>query len=591
MRKTRILAIVPYEGLREVLLAEAVKRDDIDMDIFFGDLNDGVAIAKAREKNGYDVILSRGGTAGLIKNEVKLPVVDIIPTIYDLLRFVRMADNMPGPFAIVGFSNVTLVAKKLFDIINRKINIFTLEHSTDAEQVIQRLAKEGYSLIIGDAIATNTAKRHHMNSILIASGEESVHSALTEAINIHKLINHTTLNNLFFQDILEESNLSVVIFNNQNEMLYSSLSDDQLEFQRVFRALPAYIPATLENDNFRVVRHTKGYIFEIVGRVIKRNDQEFIAYYIRRFLDMPKLKHGVIKYYHMLDATLEETSMPIDNIGKMAAVIEKSKVVGRTSSPVCVTGGVGTPFQTVMYAIYHESALRLNSLVSIDCALIDAKSFHWLLESDNSPLCETNLTICFENFHLLETSLQMKYINFANHTDLHKRNRVIYGLKRMNIVSPSAEEFFNAAEFFHISLPSLAERTQDIPYLASLYLSSANVELGKQSIGIHEDALAHMIAYSWPGNNEQLHRVVRSCLMMTASGMIPLESVQKSLAEEEKLFSIEQDFAYDISGTLDEINTRIAMAVLKEEKMNRTKTAQRLNISRSTLWRMLQSRE
>ena len=53
------------------------------------------------------------------------------------------------------------------------------------------------------------------------------------------------------------------------------------------------------------------------------------------------------------------------------------------------------------------------------------------------------------------------------------------------------------------------------------------------------------------------------------------------------MFQPDSPTSHDILGTLEEINTRIAYAVLKEENMNRTKTAERLNIGPSTLWRML----
>lgn len=587
MRKTKILAIVPYEGMREVLLQEASRRDDVLLDVFFGDLQDGAAIAKARAKSGYDVIISRGGTAGLIKESVHLPVIDAVPTIYDLLRFVRMADNLSAKFAIVGFANVTLVAKKLFDIIDRDIDIYTLKQSSDAEEVIQRLAKQGYTLIIGDVITVDTAKRFQMNSILIASGEESIQNALNEAVYYQKLIDNTLQHNLFFQDIIEESNLSIVVYNAQEQLLYSSLSDNQLEYQRVFRSLPAYVTTILGGEKFRLIRHTKGFTFEIIGRKIRQREENLAVFYIRRFLDIPQQNRGVVKYYHMLDATIEDPNEPIDNIGSMVEVLENAKRASKTSSPIAILSEQGAPFRSVMYTIYHESSLNLNSLASIDCAIIDAKSFLWLLESNDSPLCETNMTIVFSHFTALDASLQAKYFNFSHHTALHKRNRIIYEIRQDVQLPAATKDFFNKPEFTYITLPSLAQRPQDIPYLANLYLSALNIEMGKQAIGFSENATNHLAAFAWPGNNEQLQRVIRACLTSTTSSLITHEVVQAALAKEDRMFQPDSPTSHDILGTLEEINTRIAYAVLKEENMNRTKTAERLNISRSTLWRML----
>ena len=43
----------------------------------------------------------------------------------------------------------------------------------------------------------------------------------------------------------------------------------------------------------------------------------------------------------------------------------------------------------------------------------------------------------------------------------------------------------------------------------------------------------------------------------------------------------------DLNQSLDDIIYEIACAVLANENMNRTKTAKRLGISRTTLWRIL----
>lgn len=48
---------------------------------------------------------------------------------------------------------------------------------------------------------------------------------------------------------------------------------------------------------------------------------------------------------------------------------------------------------------------------------------------------------------------------------------------------------------------------------------------------------------------------------------------------------------FDLNRTLDDINYDIIRIVLQEENMNRERTAKRLGISRSTLWRILKSHE
>lgn len=587
MDRIKILAIAPYEGLREVLLAEAANRSDIEMDVYLGDLADGVSMVKALENNGYDVILSRGGTAKQIERVTHLPVVDIVPSVYDLLRYVRLAENMPGRFAVVGFPNITRIADKLFDLIQRNIEIVTLQEASDADPAVDRLIREGFTLIVGDAIAVATAKKRHMNSILIASGEESVQSALLEAVRLNRVLNAAMARNLLYRDILDKSRLGIVVFDKSQKMLYSNLSQSRMEYQRVFRSLPKYVAPTLQRGEFQITRRARGYLFEILGRRFPQPGDERVVFYIQRKLSLPQPKEGAVEYCHMLDATQEETHLPIDNIGRMAPVMDAARRLGQTSSPVCVTGSAGVPFDAVIHALYRESPLNSHPLIMIDCALIDEKSFCWLLDNADSPLCEARVTICLKRFSALSHASQLQYVRFARCTSLHKRNRLLYTLPAPFELSDAAADFFNDPDQVLLCLPKLCERAEDIVPLASLYLSAVNLEVGRQVIGFTEEARLLLEAYGWPGNNDQLRRVIKRCLLCSQHERITALNVRESLCEEKRFWRDDGARGIDLSGTLEEITVRIVGTVLKEENMNRSKTAERLGISRSTLWRMM----
>ena len=138
-----------------------------------------------------------------------------------------------------------------------------------------------------------------------------------------------------------------------------------------------------------------------------------------------------------------------------------------------------------------------------------------------------------------------------------------------------------------LSLPSLRERQEDIVKLSSLYLAQINTELGCQVIGFDEDAGELLRSFSWSGNNQQLVRVLRQLVLVVRDGLIHYKDLVQILRMEEHELAPdvrENDF---LKGTLDEINSRVIMAVLVQENMSRTRTIERLGISRSTLWRVL----
>ena len=66
-RKVRILGIAPYSGMKIIMEQLAAQRADIDLTVFVGDLEQGVRIALSSVQSDYDVLVSRGGTAKMLK--------------------------------------------------------------------------------------------------------------------------------------------------------------------------------------------------------------------------------------------------------------------------------------------------------------------------------------------------------------------------------------------------------------------------------------------------------------------------------------------------------------------------------------------
>jgi DNA-binding protein Fis len=584
----KVLAIAPYEGLREILLEEAASRPNISMDVYLGDLSEGVAVATALEHAGYDIILSRGGTALMIQKAIQLPVIDVSPSASDLLRCIRMAENIPGRFAVVGFYSIAPTAEQLFTLINRKIRTVVLEDPKDAELAVRQLIKEGYTLLIGDAAAVAAAEKLRINSILVASGKESAREAFDKAIAIHQFVHTLQKRNMLYRMILEHSKLSVVVYDQNKKLLFSNLSQDHLAFQRVFRPLPEYVPTVLLEGDFRLMRRSKEYLFEINGRIFRHNDKDYVTFFIKQTMLDYQLKDGVVKYYHLLDANQERnSSTPIDNIGAMSRVLASAKAYSKTKYTIVLVGAGGAPFDTVISAIHHESSLGMSPLITIDCAIMDKKSFQWVMENADSPLYEANMTVCLKNFSSLSQKHREQFVRHTECAFLSLRNRFVFCIKEPIDENDLTYQPFYALDSCILTLPLLKDRLQDVPGLASLYLSNLNIRLGKQVLGFEETAHQLLLSYDWPGNNDQLYRFVRQCLLKTESGTISAKTVLDAISNERKAYSAPVTSAIPLDGSLYEINKKIALAVLKEEKMNRQKTAERLGISRSTLWRML----
>ena len=78
MKRIKILGIAPYESMKSLMQQTAAKRNDIELTAFTGDLETGVEIASRYTPNDFDFIVSRGGTAQMIRQVSPIPVVEIV---------------------------------------------------------------------------------------------------------------------------------------------------------------------------------------------------------------------------------------------------------------------------------------------------------------------------------------------------------------------------------------------------------------------------------------------------------------------------------------------------------------------------------
>ena len=141
--RTRILGIAPYQGMNTVMERAAQAYPHIQLDVFTGDLEVGVAIVQRMSPNVYDCIISRGGTATLIRQVTDLPVVEVQISVYDVLSAMKLAENYSKRYAIVGFPNITEPAHTLCDLLGYSLDILTVYSGEEAEETLKKLKAEG----------------------------------------------------------------------------------------------------------------------------------------------------------------------------------------------------------------------------------------------------------------------------------------------------------------------------------------------------------------------------------------------------------------------------------------------------------------
>ncbi len=215
MSPIRILVIAPYEGMAETFSQLAPRFPEVSLTIRTGNLEAGLKTARSLVHNNYDAIISRGGTAKLIRSELDIPVVEAPISVYDVLRSIKMAENYSGKFAIAGFSSLTDCAHILCDLLQYHVDIFTFEQRSDVMPALKSLRMRGYNLVICDMIGTIISSQLGISSILVSSGTESCENAINEVVQLISVSRHVHRQKNLLQAILTESDDDYLIYDPQ----------------------------------------------------------------------------------------------------------------------------------------------------------------------------------------------------------------------------------------------------------------------------------------------------------------------------------------------------------------------------------------
>lgn len=164
----------------------AAQRSDVELMIHIGNLEEGLqAILDNRDKR-IDAIISRGGTTEVIRRSCSIPVCDITPSAYDILRTIRLAQGMSERFAVIGFPSISEPTRMLCEILQYDCQVITIHSEEECNRSLQQLKDDGIRIIVGDTIAVDCCKKYGMRGLLIVSGIESVESAINSAVEMHR---------------------------------------------------------------------------------------------------------------------------------------------------------------------------------------------------------------------------------------------------------------------------------------------------------------------------------------------------------------------------------------------------------------------
>ena len=148
------------------------------------------------------------------------------------------------------------------------------------------------------------------------------------------------------------------------------------------------------------------------------------------------------------------------------------------------------------------------------------------------------------------------------------------------------EDLFYRLNVIPIEVPPLRERRDDIPALIEHFIAVFSAENGKRLKTISAEALAYFLAYEWPGNVRELRNMVERLVIMTTGDVIGPDDLPAPLRRKDAAAA---EGHRSLKDARDGFERAYILAELRANDWNMTRTADRLGIERSHLYRKIKT--
>jgi two-component system nitrogen regulation response regulator NtrX len=150
------------------------------------------------------------------------------------------------------------------------------------------------------------------------------------------------------------------------------------------------------------------------------------------------------------------------------------------------------------------------------------------------------------------------------------------------------EDLFYRLNVIPIEVPPLRARSEDVPALVEHFIRVFCAENGKRLKTVAPGALTWFMTYEWPGNVRELRNMVERLVIMVPGDTIGPEDLPPPLRPKGEAGPAVSD-GKPLKEARDSFERAYILAELRAQDWNMTRTAERLGIERSHLYRKIRA--
>jgi PAS domain S-box-containing protein len=269
----------------------------------------------------------------------------------------------------------------------------------------------------------------------------------------------------------------------------------------------------------------------------------------------------------------------------LTAVLENVRRVAPTDTTVLITGETGTGKELIARALHSNSKRAHKPLIKINCAamptgLVESELFGHEKGAFTGAIARRlgrfeladGGTIFLDEIGEIPPEAQVKLLRVLQEREFDRVGgtspirvdvRVIAATNR-NLLEAVREKSFREDLYYRLSvfpihLPSLRERTEDIPLLVHFLANKFATRIGMCIDQVSQATMQRLLAYQWPGNVRELENILERAVILANSPTLEIEADVLTGAEAASAAS-----AKPPPGKLEAVERNHILAVLQQ---------------------------
>lgn len=310
----------------------------------------------------------------------------------------------------------------------------------------------------------------------------------------------------------------------------------------------------------------------------------------------------------------------------MHAVIRRVKEAASRQQPVLITGETGTGKELIARLLHNGSTRATHPFVGLNCSAIPSQlwedeifghlkgAFTDAKTTRKGKLEEAGEGILFfDEIGEMPPDMQAKLLRVLQEREYYKIGssvperlncRFLFAtnrnLEEMTADGRFRQDLFYRINVFHIHLPPLRERKEDIPDLVNYLVSRFADEMGVRITQLEEQALHRLQEYPWPGNIRELENAIirglASCAGRDDDSRQVLKATDLSLGPPDRTLRQGSTSGPDPDGPgahavgsadfqtlVNGYMRQLIIAAIREAEGNRSRAARMLGLKRGAL--------